>query len=217
MINQAISFIPIEYLSENNNSYQKEIEKMTNIWESACGCNNLRRIVIASPDERITDICFELGAEFLITPTQKNKYDIFHYSYKALLEESDIILNLNYSTIIASSQKIDYLLEIFSNKTADSAFLIKCISEDELLDSNIHKVFINHENYIVSFFDNPNEINNFYETDLKIMKIIDIFAYKRKVFSIIENLTNNQESNNIYYYHKHLLQNGFKYIGFLID
>jgi 3-deoxy-manno-octulosonate cytidylyltransferase (CMP-KDO synthetase) len=154
---QAIGFIPARY-----NSMRLPGKPLIEIhgkpliqwvWEAACQSETLRRIVIATDDERIAEFCFNIGAEFIMTPSElPSGTDRVRYAYHEIDEESNIILNLQGDEPLITGKIIDKLIVSFAKSGKDVGTLVRKIeSYDELVNPSVVKVVLNNNNSAIYF------------------------------------------------------------------
>jgi 3-deoxy-manno-octulosonate cytidylyltransferase (CMP-KDO synthetase) len=114
------------------------------VWESASRSRELQRIVIATDDERIAEVCFEIGAECVLTPSDLNSgTDRALYAYNQLEEDADIVLNIQGDEPFLTGEIIDELIREFSGSSSDVGTIIKKIeTPEELDDPSVVKVVL---------------------------------------------------------------------------
>lgn len=127
------------------------------VWESASRSNVLQRIVIATDDERIAEVCFNIGAETVLTPSEMNSgTDRVLYAYEQLGEDADIVLNIQGDEPFLSGEIIDRLIGEFSSSESDVGTIVKKIdSADELVDPSVVKVVLKKDNNAFYFSRSP--------------------------------------------------------------
>jgi 3-deoxy-manno-octulosonate cytidylyltransferase (CMP-KDO synthetase) len=183
----AIGFIPARYASTRLpgkpliNICGKPMLQW--VWEAVSKCNNLRRVVIATDDNRIADFCYDIGAEFVFTPKNlESGTDRIIYAYNLLQEFSNIIVNIQGDEPLITSDDIDNLITEISQTNYDVGTLFKRInSADELLDPSVVKIALNNNNTAMDFLRNipganKNNITDFLNSNL-FVKHIGIYAY----------------------------------------
>ena len=154
---QAIGFIPARYSSTRLPGkplieiHGKPLLQW--VWEAACQSTTLRRIVVATDDERIAEFCFMIGAEFVMTPPElPSGTDRVRYAYKEINEESQIILNLQGDEPLITGKIIDKLITQFAKSGSDVGTLVRKIkSFDELVNPSIVKVVMNNNRSAIYF------------------------------------------------------------------
>ncbi len=154
---QAIGFIPARYASSRLPG--KPLIEICGkpllqwVWEAACQSETLRRIVIATDDDRIAEFCFNIGAEFVMTPPElPSGTDRVRYAYNELGEEADIILNLQGDEPLITGKIIDKLIISFIQSGNDVGTLVRKIdSYQELVNPSIVKVVLNNNNSAIYF------------------------------------------------------------------
>ena len=127
------------------------------VWEASCQSNLLRRIIIATDDDRIAESCMDMGAEYIMTPSNlKSGTDRILHAYKLLEEESDYILNIQGDEPLINGLVIDKLLYSINTAKTETATLVKKInSYEELIDPSVVKVVMKKDNKAIYFSRNP--------------------------------------------------------------
>jgi 3-deoxy-manno-octulosonate cytidylyltransferase (CMP-KDO synthetase) len=154
---QAIGFIPARYNSTRLPG--KPLVEILGkpliqwVWEAACQSETLRRIVVATDDERIAEFCFNIGAEFVMTPPElPSGTDRVLFAYNEIGEESNIILNLQGDEPLITGRIIDKLIISFANSGNDVGTLVKKIdSYEELVNPSVVKVVLSNNNSAIYF------------------------------------------------------------------
>ena len=127
------------------------------VWEAASRSNSLHRIVIATDDERIAEVCFEIGAEAVLTPSEINSgTDRVLYAYEQLGENAEIVVNVQGDEPFLSGEVIDQLIGKFAATEAEVGTIIKKIdSTKELMDPSVVKVVLREDNHAFYFSRSP--------------------------------------------------------------
>jgi 3-deoxy-manno-octulosonate cytidylyltransferase (CMP-KDO synthetase) len=154
------------------------------VWESVSKCRTLRRIVIATDDERIADLCMDIGAEFVYSPgTIPSGTDRIIYAYNMLEEYSDFIVNIQGDEPLLTADIIDKLVIDFSDTPYDVGTLYKRIdSIEDLMNPSVVKLMLNYDHTAKDFIRKITEIHennaiDFLHSNL-FLKHIGIYAYK---------------------------------------
>jgi len=165
------------------------------VWGNASRSSYLDRVVIATDDERIAEHCFNIGAEYVMTPaTLPSGTDRIFHAYRQLEEDPDIIVNIQGDEPMLSSATLDRL--IVSSLETDAhvtTIITKIKSNEELFNPSIVKVVLKDGGYALYFSravvpylrDYPPfefiKHHNYW-------KHIGIYAYKKEVFYLFNRL-----------------------------
>ncbi len=127
------------------------------VWEAASRSDSLHRIVIATDDERIAEVCFDMGAETVLTPSElKSGTDRVLYAYEQLGEDAEIVINIQGDEPFLTGDVIDHLIKEFSSTEAEVGTIVKRIdSTDDLLDPSVVKVVLREDNHAFYFSRSP--------------------------------------------------------------
>jgi 3-deoxy-manno-octulosonate cytidylyltransferase (CMP-KDO synthetase) len=155
------------------------------VWEATCQSNLLQRVVIATDSKEIADLCFALGAEYVMTESElPSGTDRIKRAYDILEENADIVVNIQGDEPLLNGQIIDNLLRNFVDSKADVGTLIKKIDNlEDILDSSVVKVGLNPDMTAITFSREPIPnmkefpIENWLEKAI-FWKHIGIYAYK---------------------------------------
>jgi 3-deoxy-manno-octulosonate cytidylyltransferase (CMP-KDO synthetase) len=117
----------------------------------------LKRIVVATEDQEIVDICSKYEIEAILTPnTFKSGTDRIAWAYRRLGEDYDLVYNIQADEPLIDFQEIDKLHEKFTNSLSQVGTLIKRIDNiDDILNPNIVKVVIQTDNTALYFSRSP--------------------------------------------------------------
>lgn len=187
------------------------------VWESACRATKIRRIVIAVDDERLAELCMEIGAEFIMTPAGLHSgTDRIAYAYKELGEDADIIINIQGDEPLITGDLLDSLAAKFSLSQSDAGTVVRKISEsDELEDPSVVKVVMDNRNNALYFSRNAipfvrDSKKDEWPLKADFWKHIGIYIYKKDtLLNFVEmNPTKLEEAEKLE--QMRLLQNGFK-------
>lgn len=123
------------------------------VWENACHSKILNRILIATDDKKIEELCFNIGAEYIMTPeTLQSGTDRVIYAFEQLKEDYDYIVNLQGDEPLLRAKHIDELIINAHRQNAQVTTLItKFKSNEELFNINNVKVVINQDNIALYF------------------------------------------------------------------
>jgi len=126
------------------------------VWESASKAMLIRRIVIATDDERIAELCMNIGAEFIMTPKDLNSgTDRIAFAYKELEEEADIIINIQGDEPMITGPLLDNLARSFALSHSDAGTIVKKIDNStDLEDPSVVKVVMDKNSNALYFSRN---------------------------------------------------------------
>lgn len=187
------------------------------VWESACRATSIRRIVIAVDDERLADLCMEIGAEFIMTPTDLHSgTDRIAFAYKELGEDADIIINIQGDEPLITGDLLDNLAKEFKFTQTDAGTVVRKINEsDELEDPSVVKVVMDNKNNALYFSRNAipfvrDSRKDEWPLKAEFWKHIGIYIYKKDtLLNFVQmNPTKLEEAEKLE--QMRLLQNGFK-------
>ena len=189
------------------------------VWEASSKANTLRRLIVATDDNRIEDMCKNIGAECIITPASlQSGTDRVAYVYKQLEMKADIILNIQGDEPLITGDTIDNLILKFSVSSFDVGTLIKKITvQEELFNPSVVKVVLGMDNQALYFSRSPIPYLREVKPEHWLMKSsywkhIGIYAYKEKaLFDFIRlKPTNIEQSEKLE--QLRLLGNGSKFL-----
>ncbi|OGU16640.1 MAG: hypothetical protein A2X61_01125 [Ignavibacteria bacterium GWB2_35_12] len=189
------------------------------VWESAKKSVYLSRVIIATDDERICDMCKNIGAEYLLTPKNiQSGSDRIAFTYQSLKEDADIILNLQGDEPLIKADVIDLLINQFALSNADVGTLIKKINtNDELFDPSVVKVVIDNNNYALYFSRSPvphvrDTMPESWLNNNNYWKHIGIYAYRKESLLNFANLSPSKLEQAEKLEQLRLLEHGAKYL-----
>lgn len=186
------------------------------VWEAACRSKHLSRIIIATDDEKIENLCFNIGAEYVMTPKDLSSgTERAIYAYKLLNEDSEIILNIQGDEPLITGDLIDDLIESFIVRNADVGTLVKRIDNNEdIFNPSIVKVTLNNESNALYFSRSPIPyLRDYPETEWHkvhtFWKHIGIYIYKTNSFLNFNVLANSELDKLEQLEQLRYLQNGY--------
>ena len=135
------------------------------VWEGACKSEYLQRIIIATDDEEIASLCDDIGAEYVMTPSDLNSgTDRIAMACEILNENPDIIINIQGDEPLIKGELIDKLVSRFYYSKADVGTIIKKITNFEnLINPSVVKAIIDKNHLATNFLrmiDTPSNISN---------------------------------------------------------
>lgn len=148
--------------------------------EGAQKSQQLSRVLVATDDKRIVELCDKIGVESVITPSEcATGTDRIFTAVKKI--DFDVVINIQGDEPLIDQTYIDPLAQAFSdNANLDMATLAHSITQDDLNNSNAVKVIknINNEAIYFSRFPIPFSRQNFSAGDV-VMKHIGLYGYSR--------------------------------------
>lgn len=157
----AIGIIPARYASMRlPGKPLLEINGMPmiyHVWLSACSSNILRRVVIATDDERIAEAAMDFGAEYVLSPSDlPSGTDRIIYSLKELGEVADFVVNIQGDEPLITANLIDDLiLHTAMNKSDVGTVVKKITAKEDLFNNSVVKVVIDDKCNALYFSRSP--------------------------------------------------------------
>jgi 3-deoxy-manno-octulosonate cytidylyltransferase (CMP-KDO synthetase) len=194
----AIGIIPVRYNSSRfpgkpltDIGGQTMLER---VWRAAERAHFLKRVIVATDDERIAAECERIGAEYLMTPGDlASGTDRVAYAYELLNDHSEIIVNIQGDEPLLESHVLDKLVREFAISKADVGTLVRQIdSHDDLDDHSVVKVVM-RDNKTALYFSRSaipcvrDVVKEEWITKHAFWKHIGIYAYRRdSLFRFVE-------------------------------
>ena len=127
------------------------------VWNAVCQSHKLRRVIIATDDEKIADACLSFGAEFVMTPSDiASGTDRIIAALRILNEDADYIINIQGDEPLITSQLIDRVINETVLSGAHVGTVISPITtNDELFNPSVVKVVLDSESNALYFSRNP--------------------------------------------------------------
>jgi 3-deoxy-manno-octulosonate cytidylyltransferase (CMP-KDO synthetase) len=187
------------------------------VWESASRASSIRRIIIAVDDERLAELCMEMGAEFIMTPTDLNSgSDRIAFAYNELGEDADTIINIQGDEPLITGDLLDNLAKEFKKSKCDAGTIIRKINKtDELEDPSVVKVVMDNNNNALYFsrnaipFVRDTERSN-WPLKADFWKHIGIYIYKKDTLLNFVNMDESKLEEAEKLEQMRLLQNGYR-------
>lgn len=188
-----IGFIPARYSSKRlPGKVLTDIAgkpMLQRVWEATCRSRYLSRIVVATDDERVENLCFNIGAECVMTPAELSSgTERAIYAYRMLDEDSEIVLNIQGDEPLLTGDLIDHLIESFVVRNTDVGTLIKRINNvEDIFNPSVVKVVLNNESNALYFSRSPIPyLRDYNQTEWTkvhtFWKHIGIYIYKASAF-----------------------------------
>lgn len=188
------------------------------VWEGASTAKTLRRLIVATDDQRIKNHCESFGAEAILTPAElPSGTDRIAYVVKALDETADVIFNIQGDEPLIKGELIDELFNKFVISLGDVGTLIKRIEDVEEIDNpGIVKVTLKNDNIANYFSRSPipyvrdKEKKDWLSSQV-FWKHIGIYAYKDFALQKFTELPQTDLEISESLEQLRLLQNNFKF------
>jgi 3-deoxy-manno-octulosonate cytidylyltransferase (CMP-KDO synthetase) len=186
------------------------------VWEGAKGSEYLDRVVIATDDNRIVELCEKIGAECVMTsPDLKSGSDRVLAACEIIKDESDIIINIQGDEPLLRGEVIDRLISEFADSASPVGTLIYRIDDiNELSDDSVVKVVKNKDNTALYFsrnciphlrgIDETGYLNNH-----DYYKHIGIYAFRKEMLRIFHELPESSLEKAEKLEQLRLLENGY--------
>jgi 3-deoxy-manno-octulosonate cytidylyltransferase (CMP-KDO synthetase) len=127
------------------------------VWESVLSSVYLNRVIIATDDAKIAELCDMIGAEYVMTPPDlPSGSDRIMYAYNEIGEDAGIIVNVQGDEPFMTGEIIDNLIDEFIKSNADVGTLVCPIKHsNELTDPSVVKVVIAENSTAMYFSRSP--------------------------------------------------------------
>ncbi len=219
----AIGIIPARYSSTRLKAKPLldigGIPLVIRVWQNISHSKLLNRVLIATDDIRIMEVCEKYGAKAVLTSKElASGTDRIFSAYKKIEAEEEIIVNIQGDEPLLSSECVDNLLARFYNSTADVGTIIKKIeNEKELFSPNCVKVVID-KNDIAMYFSRASipylrDINQseWLKTQT-FWKHIGIYAYRKEALHKFVNAPQSDYEKSEKLEQLRLMELGAKYL-----
>ncbi|MEO5675408.1 MAG: 3-deoxy-manno-octulosonate cytidylyltransferase [Chitinophagales bacterium] len=161
----------------------------------ALKCSLLRRVIIATDDQRIYDAVKDFGGEVILTSkNHQSGTDRCSEVVKVIQEEYDVVINIQGDEPFIKPEQIDLLCSCFKSDSVQIATLVKRIlTEAELSNVNVVKVVM-AENGRALYFSRSvipyqrNVSKNLRVFDGKFYKHIGLYGYRKDILQKIAEL-----------------------------
>ncbi len=117
----------------------------------------LQRIVVATEDDEIIEVCNKYNIEAIKTPnTFKSGTDRIMWAYRRLEDSFDLVYNIQADEPLIDAEAIDKLHERYTNSLSQVGTLIKRIDNiDDVFNPNVVKVTLETDNTALYFSRSP--------------------------------------------------------------
>ena len=168
------------------------------VYEQASKCKQLRKVIVATDDERISFHVKSFGGNVIMTSKNHSSgTDRCGEVAEKLEKNFDVIVNIQGDEPFISPEQINQVIQLFDEEDTQIATLSKKFNSFEnFTDENKVKVKINTDGFADDFYRTSviNEIE-FLERDY--FKHIGIYAFKSDVLQKIVNLPKSQTEEEL--------------------
>lgn len=125
--------------------------------KNAQSAKYLQRVVVATEDQEIVDICTDFGVESILTPNHfTSGTDRVIWAYRRLGQDFDLVYNIQADEPLVLGSEIDKLHEEFTTSLSQVGTLVKRIDKvDDIFNPNIVKVVLETDNTALYFSRSP--------------------------------------------------------------
>lgn len=181
------------------------------VWEKASGCPFVDRVIVATDDERIFNVCKEFGAEVEITSTEHKSGSDRIAEVASRHPEIGYVINLQGDEPLIEPANVELVRKgVVEDNEADISTLLREITdEDEAQNPNLVKCVFDVNNYAMYF--SRSKIP--YERNLGKSKIyghLGIYGYKREALFKMTELSQTSYEQAESLEQLRALQNGMK-------
>lgn len=126
------------------------------VYERAARASLIRRVIVATDDQRIADAVNTFGGEVMMTPlTLQSGTDRVAYAAREL-DDADIIVNVQGDEPLIAPAMIDEAVRVVAESAAPAGTLVRTIErEDELFNPNVVKVVLAADGTCLYFSRSP--------------------------------------------------------------
>ncbi len=126
------------------------------VYERAARASLIRRVIVATDDQRIADAVNAFGGEVMTTPlTLQSGTDRVAYAAREL-DDADIIVNVQGDEPLIAPAMIDEAVRVVAESAASVGTLVRTIErEDELFNPNVVKVVLAADGTCLYFSRSP--------------------------------------------------------------
>ena len=181
------------------------------VYEQASKCKQLRKVIVATDDERISFHVKSFGGNVMMTSkNHESGTDRCGEILEKSIENFDVIINIQGDEPFIEPSQISQLISLFDESNVQIATLSKKIEDyDTLTNINKVKVFFDKENNANSFVRN-HEITEeeFYKKNF--YKHIGIYAFRSDILEKITKLSPSKSEQDLNLEQLRWLDNKFK-------
>lgn len=188
------------------------------VWEKASKCPLVDRVIIATDDERIFNVCKDFGAEVEMTSTEHKSGSDRIAEVAERHPEIAYIINLQGDEPLIEQANIELVIKgVLEDEKADISTLLREIKdEDEAQNPNLVKCVFDVDNYAMYFSRSkiPYERN---AGKSKIYGHLGIYGYKREALFKMTKLPQTTYEQSESLEQLRALQNGMKIKVAVVD
>ena len=188
------------------------------VWEKASKCPLVDRVIIATDDERIFNVCKDFGAEVEMTSTEHKSGSDRIAEVAERHPEIAYIINLQGDEPLIEQANIELVIKgVLEDEKADISTLLREIKdEDEAQNPNLVKCVVDVDNYAMYFSRSkiPYERN---AGKSKIYGHLGIYGYKREALFKMTKLPQTSYEQAESLEQLRALQNGMKIKVAVVD
>lgn len=188
------------------------------VWEKASKCPLVDRVIIATDDERIFNVCKDIGAEVEMTSTEHKSGSDRIAEVAERHPEIAYIINLQGDEPLIEQANIELVIKgVLEDEKADISTLLREIKdEDEAQNPNLVKCVFDVDNYAMYFSRSkiPYERN---AGKSKIYGHLGIYGYKREALFKMTKLPQTSYEQAESLEQLRALQNGMKIKVAVVD
>ena len=160
------------------------------VYEQSLKSSSLKKIIVATDDERIADHVMHFGGEVSITSSShQSGTDRCAEVWQKEKGNFDIVINIQGDEPFINPKQIDLLADCFSDSQIDIATLVKKLErEEDIRNPNIVKAIRNFKNEAIYFSRSPIPYRRNPEAEIHYFKHIGIYGYRSNVLMEITKL-----------------------------
>lgn len=150
------------------------------VWNQAKKTNNIDRLIVATDDNRIYDVCHQYGIESTMT-SENHKTGTDRVAEVAGRIDGDIFVNIQGDEPLIDPYGIDrIILEIVKNDKEDIVNAFSAITDmGDIVNGNVVKVITSIDDYALAYSRSPIPYPK--ESNPKYKRQIGLYAIKRDV------------------------------------
>lgn len=157
------------------------------VYEQALKTKNLKRVIVATDDERIAEHVKSFGGEVMVTsPLHQSGTDRCAEVISKLDTAFDIAVNIQGDEPYIQPEQIDLLCSCFKIAATEIATLIKSTTNmDEIINPNVVKAVVSKSQRALYFSRSPIPFNRNKKQDVAYYKHVGIYAYRVAVLKLL--------------------------------
>jgi 3-deoxy-manno-octulosonate cytidylyltransferase (CMP-KDO synthetase) len=156
-----IGIIPARYASQRLNAKPLAdiggLPMIIRVWENVSASKYLERVIVATDDNRIVNVCKQFNCPYIMTNHELNSgTERVFAAYKILNNNENIIVNIQGDEPLLMAKDIDILLEQFLKTDFDVGTLITKVKNNaEIFNPSNVKVVLDKNNCAMYFSRSP--------------------------------------------------------------